>query len=121
MTFDRRASTATQLSLPLDGAPSPLTDAPGGALPGAAPGLPAIDIAPEWKDQQRLWGHALHPMCSYLASFPAALAHAFIAPLLAAAATSSSTRSAAAARRRSRPAPRAGSASATTSTRSPTC
>ena len=27
MTFDRRASTATQLSLPLDGAPSPLTDA----------------------------------------------------------------------------------------------
>ena len=42
-------------------------------------GLPAIDIAPEWKTQQRLWGHSLHPMCSYLASFPAALAHAFIA------------------------------------------
>jgi hypothetical protein len=41
--------------------------------------LPAIPIAPEWKDQQRLWGHAFHPMCSYLASFPAALAHAFIA------------------------------------------
>jgi site-specific DNA-methyltransferase (adenine-specific) len=41
--------------------------------------LPAIDIAPEWKAQQRLWGHSLHPMCSYLASFPAALAHAFIA------------------------------------------
>jgi site-specific DNA-methyltransferase (adenine-specific) len=78
MTFDRRASTATQLSLPLDGAPSPRADAAGGALPGAAPGLPAIDIAPEWKDQQRLWGPALHPMCSYLASFPAALAHAFI-------------------------------------------
>ena len=38
-----------------------------------------IAIAPEWKDQQRLWGHAFHPMCSYLASFPAALAHAFIA------------------------------------------
>ena len=36
-------------------------------------------IAPEWKDQQRLWGHPFHPMCSYLASFPAALAHAFIA------------------------------------------
>ena len=34
---------------------------------------------PEWKDQQRLWGHAFHPMCSYLASFPAALTHAFIA------------------------------------------
>jgi len=41
--------------------------------------LPAIGIAPEWKDQQRLWGHPFHPMCSYLASFPAALAHAFIA------------------------------------------
>jgi site-specific DNA-methyltransferase (adenine-specific) len=41
--------------------------------------LPAIGIAPEWKAQQRLWGHSFHPMCSYLASFPAALAHAFIA------------------------------------------
>jgi DNA methylase len=42
-------------------------------------GLPALPIPTEWKDQQRLWGHSLHPMCSYLASFPAALAHAFIA------------------------------------------
>jgi hypothetical protein len=42
-------------------------------------GLPEIAIEPEWKDQQRLWGHSLHPMCSYLASFPAALAHAFVA------------------------------------------
>ena len=41
--------------------------------------LPAIAIEPEWKPQQRLWGHSFHPMCSYLASFPAALAHAFIA------------------------------------------
>jgi DNA methylase len=41
--------------------------------------LPPIGIAPEWKDQQRLWGHSFHPMCSYLASFPASLAHAFIA------------------------------------------
>jgi hypothetical protein len=41
--------------------------------------LPSIDLAPEWKDQQRLWGHPFHPMCSYLASFPAALTHAFIA------------------------------------------
>jgi DNA methylase len=41
--------------------------------------LPAIDLAPEWKDQERLWGHPFHPMCSYLASFPAALTHAFIA------------------------------------------
>src|SRR3954452_16689533 len=41
--------------------------------------LPRLPIAPEWKDQQRLWGHSYHPMCSYLASFPAALTHAFIA------------------------------------------
>ena len=40
--------------------------------------LPALPIAPEWKEQARLWGPTLHPMCSYLASFPAALAHAFI-------------------------------------------
>ena len=43
------------------------------------PDLPALPIAPDWKEQQRLWGHSFHPMCSYLASFPAALAHAFIA------------------------------------------
>jgi site-specific DNA-methyltransferase (adenine-specific) len=41
--------------------------------------LPAIALVPEWKDQQRLWGHPFHPMCSYLASYPAALTHAFIA------------------------------------------
>ena len=41
--------------------------------------LPQLSIAPEWKDQQRLWGHSFHPMCSYLASFPASLVHAFIA------------------------------------------
>lgn len=44
-----------------------------------APDLPALPIAAEWKEQQRLWGHSFHPMCSYLASFPAALAHAFVA------------------------------------------
>ena len=49
-------------------------------LPSLVPSpLPVLAIAPEWKDQQRLWGHRLHPMCSYLASFPAALTHAFIA------------------------------------------
>ena len=41
--------------------------------------LPAIAIEREWQDQPRLWGHSLHPMCSYLASFPAALVHSFIA------------------------------------------
>ena len=50
-----------------------------GLTPAQPAELPPIDIAPEWKDQQRLWGHSFHPMCSYLASFPAALAHAFIA------------------------------------------
>ncbi|HET9680923.1 MAG TPA: DNA methyltransferase, partial [Candidatus Limnocylindrales bacterium] len=42
-------------------------------------GLPELGLEPEWKAQPRLWGHSLHPMCSYLASFPAALAHAFVA------------------------------------------
>ena len=41
--------------------------------------LPSLAIEQEWKAQPRLWGHSLHPMCSYLASFPASLAHAFIA------------------------------------------
>jgi DNA methylase len=51
--------------------------APDGTSDVAA-ALPVLAIAPEWKDQQRLWGHAFHPMCSYLASFPAALSHAFV-------------------------------------------
>jgi site-specific DNA-methyltransferase (adenine-specific) len=68
MSIDRRASTATQLALPLEDAPHPAGE----------PALPLIPIAPEWKDQPRLWGHGFHPMCSYLASFPAALAHAFV-------------------------------------------
>lgn len=41
--------------------------------------LPSLGMELEWKAQARLWGPSLHPMCSYLASFPAALAHAFIA------------------------------------------
>jgi hypothetical protein len=53
---------------------------PAGQLSLALPAeLPRIEIEAEWKAQQRLWGHSLHPMCSYLASFPAALTHAFIA------------------------------------------
>ncbi|HET7471976.1 MAG TPA: DNA methyltransferase [Candidatus Limnocylindrales bacterium] len=61
MTIEPTTRPATQLALDLE-----------------APLVPALPIAPEWKDQPRLWGPALHPMCSYLASFPAALAHAFI-------------------------------------------
>ncbi len=47
-------------------------------LPEIRP-LPELPLPQEWKDQQRLWGHSFHPMCSYLAMFPAGLAHAFIA------------------------------------------
>ena len=36
-------------------------------------GVARLALEPEWKAQPRLWGHSLHPMCSYLASFPAAL------------------------------------------------
>jgi site-specific DNA-methyltransferase (adenine-specific) len=46
---------------------------------GLAGELPRLPIEPDWKASPRLWGHAFHPMCSYLASFPAPLAHAFIA------------------------------------------
>jgi site-specific DNA-methyltransferase (adenine-specific) len=41
--------------------------------------LPPLPIEADWQAQPRLWGHSYHPMCSYLASFPAALTHAFIA------------------------------------------
>jgi hypothetical protein len=50
-----------------------------GQLPLPLATLPALAIELDWKHQPRLWGHAYHPMCSYLASFPAALAHAFVA------------------------------------------
>jgi site-specific DNA-methyltransferase (adenine-specific) len=61
---------------------SPLRRSPGqqslALVPEIQP-LSELPIAPEWKAQQRLWGHSFHPMCSYLAMFPAGLAHAFIA------------------------------------------
>ena len=55
------------------------TRLPAGQLALPLAPLPHLTIEPDWKDQPRLWGHAYHPMCTYLASFPAALAHAFIA------------------------------------------
>lgn len=62
-----------------DQTPSP-NPAAGAQLALELPGrLPALPVEPDWKAQPRLWGHAFHPMCSYLASFPASLAHAFIA------------------------------------------
>src|SRR5207342_971490 len=76
---DSALATAPATAMSLD-APAPVGAQLALGLPGLAPTeLPALPIAPEWKDQQRLWGHRLHPMCSYLASFPAALSHAFIA------------------------------------------
>jgi hypothetical protein len=72
---DALADQATPSAFP----PRP-TRLPAGQLALHLPGaLPQLAIEPEWKDQQRLWGHSFHPMCSYLASFPAGLAHAFIA------------------------------------------
>jgi DNA methylase len=70
-------SAASARALDSDGSLEPSADAARGHE--ATERIPAIAIEPEWKVQQRLWGHAFHPMCSYLASFPAALAHAFIA------------------------------------------
>lgn len=66
-------STLDAVSLPLPFA-LPLDEA------RTAP-LPLLDVTPDWKDQRRLWGHSFHPMCSYLGSFPAPLAHAFISRL----------------------------------------
>jgi hypothetical protein len=40
---------------------------------------PGLALERDWKAQPRLWGHSFHPMSSYLASFPASLAHAFVA------------------------------------------
>jgi site-specific DNA-methyltransferase (adenine-specific) len=60
--------------------PDQITNSNGAQLALELPSaLPALGVEPEWKAQPRLWGHSLHPMCSYLASFPAALPHAFIA------------------------------------------
>ena len=53
--------------------------APGQLDLGLALPLHVLPIEPEWKAQTRLWGHSFHPMASYLASFPASLAHAFVA------------------------------------------
>jgi hypothetical protein len=53
------------------------------SLPSPSPAdgarLPPIALAGDWKTQPRTWPHALHPMCTYLGSLPAALAHDLIA------------------------------------------
>jgi site-specific DNA-methyltransferase (adenine-specific) len=76
----RSTASPGQLEAGLVGAPATTPAGEVEAVGLAAPtALSELPIAPEWKSQQRLWGHAFHPMCSYLAMFPAALAHAFIA------------------------------------------
>ncbi|HWP63369.1 MAG TPA: DNA methyltransferase [Candidatus Binatia bacterium] len=59
--------------------PSAAESAAGQLSLGLDFGLPGLPLEPDWQRQPRLWGHSLHPMASYLASFPAALVHAFIA------------------------------------------
>ncbi|MBA2644475.1 MAG: hypothetical protein H0U80_03420, partial [Solirubrobacterales bacterium] len=51
------------------------------AIDQTADPLPELPLEPDWKVQPRLWGHSLHPMCTYFGAFPAALANAFIARL----------------------------------------
>ncbi len=51
--------------------------APASAVDGAP--LPQLDLARDWKAQPRSWPHALHPMCTYLGSLPATLAHDLVA------------------------------------------
>ena len=41
--------------------------------------LPTLPLTGDWKLQPRSWAHALHPMCTYLGSLPAALAHDLVA------------------------------------------
>ena len=50
----------------------------GGMPPGRPPHLAALDLTADWKTQPRSWPHALHPMCTYLGSLPATLAHELI-------------------------------------------
>ncbi len=35
-------------------------------------------LRPEWRHHRKSWGHSLHPMCSYMAMFPARIPHYFI-------------------------------------------
>ena len=51
--------------------------APASVVDGAP--MPQLDLALDWKAQPRSWPHALHPMCTYLGSLPAALAHDLVA------------------------------------------
>lgn len=40
--------------------------------------LPALAMPADWKEQPRSFGHAFHPICTYLGGLPPAMAHALI-------------------------------------------
>jgi site-specific DNA-methyltransferase (adenine-specific) len=40
--------------------------------------LPALGMPADWKEQPRSFGHAFHPICTYLGGLPPAMAHALI-------------------------------------------
>ncbi|MCX7015720.1 MAG: DNA methyltransferase [Candidatus Sumerlaeota bacterium] len=37
-----------------------------------------LNLTPEWRRHPKSWGHSFHPMCSYMAMFPARIPHYFI-------------------------------------------
>ncbi len=61
---------------PADQLPLPLS--PDRPVPGEGR-LTTLPLTGDWKLQPRSWAHALHPMCTYLGSLPAALAHDLVA------------------------------------------
>ena len=40
--------------------------------------LPALAMPADWKEQPRSFGHAFHPLCTYLGGLPPAMAHALV-------------------------------------------
>lgn len=62
--MEQPAQLTLDLRLP-DGPPDPAV-------------LPRLDLVTDWKLQPRTWPHAFHPLCTYLGSLPATLAHALI-------------------------------------------
>ncbi|MFN8620186.1 MAG: DNA methyltransferase [Chloroflexota bacterium] len=47
-------------------------------LPLEPADLPALSLPADWKEQPRSFGHAFHPLCTYLGGLPPAMAHALI-------------------------------------------
>lgn len=47
-------------------------------LPLGDDALPLLALPADWKDQPRSFGHAFHPLCTYLGGLPPAMAHTLI-------------------------------------------